>query len=274
MTQRLLDTAPAGYYTHNTGGEHAVRVYQDASYVQQLHDKLSLPPLPHTPYDYARYHDGYVMIHPENPDGNGAARLLAGYVAAERFDASPYGFGYDLASIVVDPDFRGRHLGSFLLGKLASKIEPCTNPHILRYPERVTVDTAKTAEQVYEWLLSRGFYEEDGKLELLLPGTYFMSIPSDKITEMREKMPEDWTGVLEVVPVSEDAVWYMEAYRDGKLVGTAKHDTAKKSDFVKLHGQEHYVRGYRLEPTNSDRSTGLYTSELFAAIDLLNPPTN
>lgn len=264
--QRLLDTAPEGYYSHNTGGEHAARVMGDEHQVNALRVKHGLEPHPDLSiFDYAFTNEGYVMSHEITPDGNGAKPELAGYVLARR-TSEKYGYYYNLDDLLVDESLRGNGLGKFLLGKLATKGEWGVNMTVY-HPNSLRVATDGLAEPTREWLLSRAFHESDGELRLALPGTIMDYVPEKDLAGLIEKMPDDWTGCIGVSPEDEDSAGEMRVYQASEYIGSI----TRHGGYRYLNGYNSVLMvGYRLQTAHEEQVDGEFSSQFFAAVALLN----
>jgi GNAT superfamily N-acetyltransferase len=251
------------YYSHNTGGEHANRVSGHEADINSLRERAGLPIIDSLNIlDYA-FNDGYVFV----ADNKG---ILRAHVLANNDGQGTY----TIEDLVVDPDFHGSGLGKFVLGKLAAKVQ-YRPPSSKLSAQRITIEPSLTDRtDLVSWLCSRGFHDTDesDSPTLLLPGQTIMGVSSDQLDDAKEPMPSDWNGCIEVYDKTNDTPW-TEVFRNGTLIGKV---TPLRAD--ELHktrdrqGFQTWIR-YELESAKGRRENGMFTSEDFAVVALLNHKT-
>jgi len=267
MQQRLVDVPPVGYYTHNTGGEHTTRVIGDEHYLNRLRLRNNLPSTNAVPVEYARDHDGYVMIH--SKDGQDSE--MCGYVLARQQATTPFNFGFLVDEVLVDSPYRNRGIGKFLMGKLATKGMYAVDGYSINYPDSLVVPDKLMDTQTAEWFLSRGFSDDGNSLKLLLPGCNYMHIPCDQAEEFISRMPAEWNGVIEIFPIDEESSGETHVFREGTLIGRIL-PVGELPDYEVIGGHEVYMKKYQLITNNEVGPVAAYSDTFFAVIDLLNRP--
>lgn len=264
-----MDVVPNGYYNHNTGGEHADKIMSDELYVNQLRLKHGLPSSDIPPIDYALDHDGYVMLHQLLPnDPGGANPELAGYVLARKVEQDDSGYSFEVDDLLVDQEQRGLGLGSFLLGKLATQGMWSMRRNSFYYPKSLLVPSGELDAQTSSWLEAKGFAPDGNRLRLQLAGVLMLSVPESVVNRLESTMPTIWNGAIQIEPKGEDVPPRTNVYRQGKFVG---HITPAPypATYEAVNDRGQYLCKFSLHPVDAEPSQGLYSSDTFAIIDLL-----
>lgn len=115
MPLTLSSELPEGFWTHNTGGEHLTKHYADIGEVLAIQAQRGEPTLNPREFEDLMREDGLVVVRTELSDG--AAGPIAGYALADRITDSTV---LDVKDVYVEPEFRGRGVGSFILARTAT----------------------------------------------------------------------------------------------------------------------------------------------------------
>lgn len=254
--QKLTDVTPNGFYSHNTGGEHCARVMGDEHHINNLRVLNGLTPIEELDImNYALHNDGYVMLHRLLDDGLGAEPELSGYVLATKGNEGS-GYTFVIDDILVNEPLRRQSLGSFLIGKLATKGFFPKASSVL-YPEGINVPTEKVSNETVEWFLSRGFKQTDESLALRLPGNIIYSVKQDDLRSLIQRMPNGWNGAIEEIPADGESST-IHVYRDATHVGNVQQ----------IPDEDQML--FRVSHDGESSFEGSYTWEFFAIVSLLN----
>ena len=257
--QQLLDNQLDWdtYYSHNTGGEHANRVIGHESSINKLRERSGLVPIENLDIFKFAYNDGYVFV------SNNEGKLIAYLIALNDCNGT-----YTIEYLVVDSDYSGIGLGKFVLGTLASKSRFIPPSSILgAHTVTVAQEITNEAPLLKDWFISRGFSIADSNENpsLKLPGQNIINILVNQIEMVKQKMPPNWNGTLNIVDSNHQYGGWIEVFRNGNPVGKL---TKKTYDIpaTRLWPWQQY----EFEFESGQRDNGLFTTDTFAAIALLN----
>lgn len=268
MRQLLSDQLDwSAYYSHNTGDEHANRISGHELDINYLRERSGLKAKDDlSAFDYALDHDGYVFV----TDNKG---ILRAYILARNNREEGT---YIIDDLTVDPEYRNRGLGKFVLGKLASKMQLAMNNKTMFGAQRIAMGQhlVDHAPDLASWLDSRGFSQTDElpTPTMLLPGQMVSGVPADHLAEAKEPMPENWNGSLGVYDSDNNDSW-SEVFRNGNPVGTIALSRDEKIKSTEDEFGFQIWHRYNFEFTSGLRETGIFTNELFATIAMLNHTT-
>jgi hypothetical protein len=235
---RLIDRLPeledgeGNLWTHNTGGEHAMKFIGSehaynplrASELRRLDDS-PLDPIDHEQLvDMLQgYNQEVIFVDRHNlPEGKEGARGLVAASIAERSKTGRFDKRIKVVELVVHPDLRQRQIASFMLGR-AVNLEHFGSGD----PTELVVDTSTyhTDDWFREKLVETGFKhtDEDGSPAMWLPGSAIYSHANlddpEEVEKLLEPMPDDWNGHLELYPETDPQT---QVFRQGKLLGIVR----------------------------------------------------
>ena len=113
MPLTLSTELPEGFWTHNSGGEHVTKHYADIGEVRAVRAHRGEPDVGEDDMLDLMREDGLVVVRP-SLEGGGAGEI-AGYVLADRVNDRRI---IDIKDFFVKPEFRGRGVGGFILGRM------------------------------------------------------------------------------------------------------------------------------------------------------------